>query len=91
MAIMAILRRLVKNRVSLLGLILLAFFAVVALAAPWLAPPEAGHDPYRIPRRGWALEPTPSARVSLGLTRDSMIFIMGWSGGRGRLSGSGSS
>ena len=78
MAIMAILRRLVKNRVSLLGLILLAFFAVVALAAPWLAPPEAGHDPYRIPRRGWALEPTPpSAEYPLGLTQGQYDIYYG--------------
>lgn len=47
---MNIFKRLLKNRISLLGLILLLCFVFVAIAAPWLAPPKEGSDPYRIPR-----------------------------------------
>lgn len=52
-------RRLVKNPTSLLGLILVLFFAAVALLAPVLAPPVYPEEPYRIPREGFRAEPIP--------------------------------
>lgn len=67
---MDILRRLIKNRISLFGLILLFIYIFIALAAPALAPPKDPNNPYRIPRRGWTLEPTPpSDKYPLGLTQ----------------------
>ena len=75
---MNIFKRLLKNRISLLGLILLLCFVFVAIAAPWLAPPKEGSDPYRIPRRGWSLEPTPpSAQYPLGLTQGQYDIYYG--------------
>lgn len=51
--------KLVKNPLSLVGLVLLIFFAVVAILAPVLAPPQWEHEPYRIPRDGYRAEPQP--------------------------------
>jgi peptide/nickel transport system permease protein len=75
---MEILRRLVKNRISLFGLVLLIIFVLIAILAPWLAPPKEGDDPYRIPRRGWTLEPTPpSTDYPLGLTQGQYDIYYG--------------
>ncbi|HEY5595870.1 MAG TPA: ABC transporter permease [Candidatus Bipolaricaulota bacterium] len=48
---MRVLRAVLRNPLSLLGSLLLAAFAVVALAAPWLAPPESAKKPYDMPQR----------------------------------------
>ncbi len=53
-----VLKALVTNPLSVTGLILLAFFVFIAVAAPVLAPP-AGRDPYRIPRDGYSPDPKP--------------------------------
>ncbi|HEU24799.1 MAG TPA: hypothetical protein ENO32_06790, partial [Mesoaciditoga lauensis] len=42
-------RKIIRNATSLLGVILVSFFIVVAICAPFLAPPPYG-DPYQIPR-----------------------------------------
>jgi peptide/nickel transport system permease protein len=47
----ATLSQLLRNPTSALGLSLLSLFALVALLAPILAPPEPGQDPYQMPRR----------------------------------------
>lgn len=63
------LRRLFTNPLSLLGLIILLGFAVVAVAAPLLAPPARPHNPYQIPRDGFKAEPQPpSAEHPFGTT-----------------------
>jgi peptide/nickel transport system permease protein len=49
---------LLKTPASILGFILIAFFILVALAAPIIAPP-VGNDPYKIPRDGFSSEPRP--------------------------------
>jgi peptide/nickel transport system permease protein len=51
--------RMLKNPVSLAGIILVILFAVIALLAPVLAPPERPEEPYRIPRDGYLAEPKP--------------------------------
>lgn len=48
---MKTLKRLVGNPLSVTGLVLILFFMAVAIAAPWLAPPERPHDPYKIPQK----------------------------------------
>lgn len=53
---------LVTNPLSVAGLILLAAFAIVALAAPILAPPRSS-DPYQIPRDGFHPTPRPPGAV----------------------------
>lgn len=54
-----VLRQLVTRPTSLIGLLLIAFFVGVAVAAPVLAPPPRPKDPYIIPRDGYSSEPQP--------------------------------
>ena len=56
---MKTLKKLLKNPLSLTGIILVLFFAGVAIAAPWLAPPENPNEPYRIIRCGYIPMPQP--------------------------------
>ncbi len=51
---MKTLKRLIKNPLSLTGLVIILVFIGVAMTAPWLAPPERPHEPYRVPR-DWQL------------------------------------
>lgn len=50
---------LLKTPASIVGLILIAFFILVALAAPLLAPPRPGTNAYMIPRDGFSSDPRP--------------------------------
>lgn len=54
-----ILKGLVTTPTSIVGLILIAFFVVVALAAPVIAPPLPNTDPYQMPRDGYSAQPKP--------------------------------
>jgi len=54
-----VVQRMLKNPVSLTGIILVAVFALIAILAPVLAPPERPDEPYRIPRDGYLAEPKP--------------------------------
>lgn len=54
-----ILKRMKENPLSLVGLAIVIFFTIVAIAAPILAPPRLGRDPYMIPRSGYFPEPQP--------------------------------
>ena len=51
--------KLIQNPLGLIGLVLVVFFLVIAILAPVLAPPEWEHEPYRIPRDGYAPQPKP--------------------------------
>jgi len=53
-----ILRKLFSNATSLVGIILLAIFMLIAILAPIIAPPFAD-DPYIIPRMSWEIKPQP--------------------------------
>ena len=54
------LRAMLRNPMSVTGLIILLGFAVVAILAPVLAPPPPGStDPYMIPRSGFSAAPKP--------------------------------
>lgn len=48
-----------KNSLSLVGIGVLACFALMALTAPWLAPPENPKEPYLIPRESFLSTPAP--------------------------------
>ena len=49
-----------KNPLSIIGVIIILFFLVVAIFAPLLAPPPEGHiNPYQIPRDGFSPIPQP--------------------------------
>ncbi len=52
-------RRLLRNPVSVAGLLIIIFFVGVAILAPILAPPARPEAPYRIPRDGFRAEPQP--------------------------------
>ncbi len=52
-------KQLLRNPLSLTGLLLLIFFIAVAIAAPWLAPPERPREPYRIVQHGYSPTPAP--------------------------------
>ncbi len=54
-----IIRGLFRTPASVAGLILLAIFTLVAIAAPLIAPPVNPRDPYRIPRDGFSPDPRP--------------------------------
>lgn len=54
-----VIKRLLKNKISLLGILIILFFVVVAVFAPWIAPPQDEDEPYLIPRAGWSIEPQP--------------------------------
>jgi peptide/nickel transport system permease protein len=54
-----IIRKLFSNTTSLIGLILLFIFALIAIFAPYIAPPLFESDPYQIPRMSWDVEPQP--------------------------------
>ena len=54
------LRQFFKNPTSVLGLVLVVMFVIIAIFAPLIAPPLPGQrDPYAIPRDGFAMEPRP--------------------------------
>ncbi len=54
---------LLKTPASILGFILLALFALIALGAPLLAPPQNTENPYTIPRDGFSSTPRPMGTV----------------------------
>ena len=67
---MDVVRRLIKNPTSLLGIILLLIFVFIAIAAPVLAPPEENsRNAYMIPRDGFGNQPKPpDSKHILGTT-----------------------
>lgn len=57
---MSVLKKLLKNPISLAGIIMLTIFVIIAVAAPWFAPvPERSRDPYLVPRDGFSTTPNP--------------------------------
>jgi len=54
---MEFIQKVIKNPLSLVGLIVIFFFIGIAVAAPWLAPPIRGYSAYQIPRDGFSLVP----------------------------------
>ena len=57
---MTIIKKLLRNPTSLAGIIMLAAFLIVAIAAPWIAPvPENSRNEYIVPRDGFSTTPKP--------------------------------
>jgi len=52
-------KKLLTNPLSVIGLIIIFFYIGVAVAAPWIAPPENPGEPYKVPRDGWSSTPQP--------------------------------
>lgn len=76
---MKVLRYLLKNPLSLIGLIILLGFALVAIFAPVLATPEAYQlSPYDTPRSGfWQTPQPPSPEHLLGTTQGQYDIFYG--------------
>lgn len=53
------LKRIINNPLTVIGLIIIMFFAFIAIFAPVLAPPWKADNPYMIPHSGWQPEPSP--------------------------------
>ncbi|HJR79707.1 MAG TPA: ABC transporter permease [Anaerolineales bacterium] len=54
-----IVQGLLRTPASIVGFILIAFFVLIAIFAPVIAPPSRASDPYNIPRDGFRAEPQP--------------------------------
>lgn len=52
-------RSLVTNPLSVIGIIILGLFVLVAIFAPMIAPPPFPNTPYTIPRDGYSNDPRP--------------------------------
>lgn len=52
-------RKLLTTPISLIGIILILIYLIIAILAPVLAPPEDRGDPFEIPRDGYRAEPKP--------------------------------
>lgn len=52
-------QRFLRNPLSVTGLVLLLLFMLVAILAPWLAPPDRPWDPYQVPQDGLSPIPKP--------------------------------
>ena len=48
-----------KTPAAIIGTILIVFFVIIAVGAPFLAPPANPNDPYNMPRDGFKAEPKP--------------------------------
>lgn len=53
------LRKIRENPLSIIGLCIIATFALIAILAPVLAPPKNPDEPYMIPRDGFSATPKP--------------------------------
>jgi len=73
-----ILRRMRETPLSIVGLAIVIFFTIIAIAAPVLAPPRPGRDPYMIPRYGYSPIPKPpSSEHPFGLTQGQYDLYYG--------------
>ncbi|MFA6584100.1 MAG: ABC transporter permease [Elusimicrobiaceae bacterium] len=55
--------RIKSNKASLAGFVIVSFFALTALFAPFLAPAEQGANPYMMPQTGYSSEPAPPSKT----------------------------
>jgi peptide/nickel transport system permease protein len=74
-----VVRRYLTNPLSMAGTVLVILFAIIAVGAPIIAPPEKGaRDPYQIPRDGYRAEPEPpSANHIWGTTEGQYDIFYG--------------
>ena len=72
-------RQLVKNPLSLAGIVIIAIFIAIAIFAPLIAPmPEGHYNPYMIPRDGYSATPQPpSEEHILGTTQGQYDIFYG--------------
>ncbi|HEX74483.1 MAG TPA: ABC transporter permease [Dehalococcoidia bacterium] len=68
-----------KNPLSLVGIAIVLIFVIIAILAPFLAPPPEGHiDAYQIPRDGYSPTPKPpSQEYKFGTTQGQYDIFYG--------------
>jgi len=72
------LKRLFKNPLTIIGLVIILFFVFLAAFAPLLAPPPRPHDPFQMPHKGWQMDPSPpSAENPLGTLPSQYDILYG--------------
>lgn len=72
------LKRLFKNPLTIIGLVIILFFVFLAVFAPVLAPPPRPFDPYLMPHDGWNMDPSPpSAKNPLGTLPSQYDILYG--------------
>jgi peptide/nickel transport system permease protein len=75
---MWVLKKLLTRPLSVVGFVLLFAFIVIAIIAPYIAPPKYANEPYRIPRDGfWAEPKPPSAEHLLGTAEGQYDIFYG--------------
>ena len=73
-----LLKRIYTNKTSLLGLVIVVFFLLVALFAPWLAPVQNQNNPYQLPQKSYQIAPQPpSAQNWFGTTEQQYDLYYG--------------
>ena len=72
-------KQLLRNPLSVSGILLILFFVTVAVLAPIIAPPPPrARDPYDMPRLGYSAEPQPpSAEARFGTTEGQYDIFYG--------------
>ncbi len=72
------LRNMLRNPLSIAGLVIIVIMAIVAILAPVLAPPAIPSQPYLIPRDGFESEPkAPTSSEPLGTTEGQYDLYYG--------------
>ena len=73
-----IFKQIVKNKNSLIGLIIVTLFFLIAVFAPILAPVQNKNNPYQMPQASFQVNPTaPSAQNLLGTTENQYDIYYG--------------
>ena len=72
-------RQLVRNPLSLAGIVIIVIFIAIAIFAPLIAPTPYGHfDPYKIPRDGYFATPQPPSEEHIfGTTQGQYDIFYG--------------
>lgn len=72
-------RQLTKNPLSMIGLVIIAIFVVIAIFAPLIAPTPEGHrNPYMIPHDGYSPTPQPPSEEHIfGTTQGQYDIFYG--------------
>ena len=73
-----IFQRICTHKTSLAGFMLVTFFVLVALFAPWLAPVHNKNNPYQMPQKSYQIAPQPpSAQNWFGTTEQQYDLYYG--------------
>ncbi len=74
---MSIIKKLLRNPISVIGIILLFAFVMIAILAPVIAPPpENSRDKFMIPHDGFSIQPNPPDEEHLLGTTEGQYDIL---------------